>query len=337
MQKLQLSGQTFGKWLVIEEVQSEKKGTFWKVKCTGCNITETVVSGSSLSKSRTTQCKACATRETQPSQHLVKHGMTESTEYTSWEGMIERCYNMNKKGYKNYGGRGIQVCDRWKETFENFLSDMSLKPSKEYSIDRIDVNGNYEPGNCRWATVKEQSINKSNTRFVEYQGEKVTLVKLAERFNVPYKNLLHRINKGWTVERAIISDRNQALTDKFGTTVDLTTISLPPEITPRLVKQRLIRGWSIEEAIVNGVKIRQESTKISTKRIELAGQKFNLWTAVKRAEGKERLGLWLCKCECGTEQEISVTSLRNGRSTGCRQCYFKRRKENNSNKILQGE
>lgn len=91
---------------------------------------------------------------------MVTHGLTKSVEYRTWRSMKERCYNPNNKKYKDYGGRGIKVCDRWLNNFENFHADMGPRPSKEYSLDRIDNNGDYMPTNCKWATIIEQRRNQ---------------------------------------------------------------------------------------------------------------------------------------------------------------------------------
>lgn len=118
--------------------------------------------GFSLKNGNTISC-GCYNKEI-----ITKHGMYKTPEYSAYIQMKQRCYNPNSKRYKNYGERGIIVCHRWLESFENFLEDMGKKPSKNHSIDRININGNYEASNCRWATDYEQRSNKQNTIIIEY-------------------------------------------------------------------------------------------------------------------------------------------------------------------------
>jgi hypothetical protein len=143
--------------LLITEIIS---GRYKKVKCIcDCGNTGTYYL-CNLKSGKTKSC-GCLYNETRVGNY--KHGGTGTREYSIWKAMKRRCYNKNVKDYPNYGGRGIIVCDRWLNSFENFISDMGKKPSAEYSIDRIDVNGNYEPSNCRWATPKEQRLNQRKT------------------------------------------------------------------------------------------------------------------------------------------------------------------------------
>jgi hypothetical protein len=130
-------------------------------------------------------------------------------EYYAWQGMKARCYNLNDAGYCNYGGRGITVCDRWINSFENFLLDMGLAPSKKHSIDRRDVHGNYTPNNCRWATRHEQSVNKRTNRLLAFNGVTMTLSEWASKKNISYTTLVRRVNVGWPIHRLFSRPRKQ--------------------------------------------------------------------------------------------------------------------------------
>jgi len=124
------------------------------------------------------------------------HGLTGSPEYQAWKNMIRRCYNKNASSYHRYGGRGITVCTRWRESFQKFLSDMGYRPSTKHSLDRHpNNNGNYEPNNCRWATWTEQARNTSQNRLITAFGKTLTAIEWSEQMGIDYRRLWARIDK----------------------------------------------------------------------------------------------------------------------------------------------
>lgn len=133
------------------------------------------------------------------------HGMTNSKVYYTYRAMLSRCLSENDSNYHNYGGRGISVCDRWRSDrgFEAFYEDMGDPPSPKHTLEREDVNGNYDPSNCRWATMAEQARNKRNTVRIEYGGVTRTLQEWADELQVRYKALHHRLSRGWSIERML--------------------------------------------------------------------------------------------------------------------------------------
>jgi len=128
--------------------------------------------------------------------------MSNTSIYKTWQGMKERCSNPGHKDYHNYGGRGIKVCDRWLESFENFYADMGDKP-QGMTLDRIEVNGNYEPNNCRWASHTEQGQNRRNNVRLTYNGETKTLRQWAETYDKKLGGILDRYYEGHSAERVI--------------------------------------------------------------------------------------------------------------------------------------
>lgn len=127
-------------------------------------------------------------------------------EYRVWAGMKSRCSNQNDDNYPNYGGRGVTVCERWVQSFEDFLADMGPRPSMDHSLDRYpDNNGNYEPGNCRWATSKEQSNNRRSSRFIVVKGETMTVAEAAEKAGINYLTFIDRVNRGLTDDELLKS------------------------------------------------------------------------------------------------------------------------------------
>lgn len=131
-----------------------------------------------------------------------KHGYSsrgggKRLEYRIWCAMKARCSNHNNDRYHRYGGRGIKVCERW-NVFENFIADMKDAPSEKHSIDRINNDGNYEPSNCRWATIYEQSNNKISNVFIEYNGERLTTAQWARKIGIPQHRIASRVRKGYS-------------------------------------------------------------------------------------------------------------------------------------------
>lgn len=185
MKKLNLIGEKFNRLLVLSEMPIRNMKTYWKCKCDCGNII--TVQGSALTTDQTQSCE-CLQKE-RASVASFKHKLTQSTEYYSWTNMKTRCLNPNSQDYADYGGRGIRICETWKDDFLKFLSDMGKKPSKKHSLDRIDVNGNYCPENCRWAIPFVQTRNKRSNRWLEHNGLKMILQDWAEYFGIDQGNL----------------------------------------------------------------------------------------------------------------------------------------------------
>lgn len=211
-------GMKFVRWTVHSSAGNRNSRAYWNCKC-DCG-TERAVDGRELRRGKTKSC-GCLRDELASVMHRRPEGVqlpmyvTHKAEFSAWQSLIQRCENDNNPGYHNYGGRGIQTCHRWtsgdgdKSGFECFLSDMGPRPSAEYSIDRINNDGNYEPGNCRWATRQEQHSNRRDNFIVEYCGENVTITEACKRAGVAVKTIKFRLRKGWSIERALFEPANQ--------------------------------------------------------------------------------------------------------------------------------
>jgi hypothetical protein len=183
--------------------------------------------------------------------HCVGH--KRSSEMGSWRAMIQRCTNSNHKDWHSYGGRGITVCDRWLHSFEFFLQDMGLKPDTTYSIDRIDVNGNYEPYNCRWASTEEQSMSRRDTRKLTFNNKTLNLKQWSKIVQIPYNILRQRYDLKWTPEKILTTQpikKSPPITITYKEQViTLTELSKITNIKRRTIYSRLQKGWSIEDIV----------------------------------------------------------------------------------------
>jgi hypothetical protein len=197
-----LKGMKFGRLSVVEYAGRQGKQSRWKCSC-DCGEIKTV-QGNNLSAGHTKSC-GCFNKEMTLKAH-TKHGDSGSPEHSAWRMMIHRCQNPANNQYPNYGGRGINVCDRW-QSYEEFLKDMGRRPTPVHSIDRIDNSAGYSPVNCRWATKKEQSRNTRSNRLVTHNAVTRCLTEWAELSGLNVNTLRSRLRLGWTFERAITTPK----------------------------------------------------------------------------------------------------------------------------------
>jgi hypothetical protein len=209
-----IPGEQFGLWTVLERGRTENGKC--KHLCVCKCGTRRWVDGKNLRQGVSASC-GCA----EPAKRQCPHGESRqngkgSPEYRSWRAMRSRCYEQRSVGFPNYGGKGIVVCERWRSSYENFLTDMGRKPTPEHTIDRKDPNLSYTCGhcgecslngwtaNCRWADDKTQRNNRTNSKFLEFQGKCQTMAQWAEELGLSKKTLKARLGKyRWDVERAL--------------------------------------------------------------------------------------------------------------------------------------
>lgn len=200
-----ISGQRFGRLLVLERAGVDSgRSVLWACLCE-CG-TKTVIRGKSLRAGSSQSC-GCLRKERAAaanSSRLLKHGETvggNSRTYRIWTNMVSRCTNQKFDTYPYYGGRGISVCDRWL-TFSNFLEDMGRAPGR-LTLDRIDSMGDYEPGNCRWASKDIQANNTRRNVVIEWHGEKRTMSQWCHQLGLSVGTVHSRLKRGWSADRAL--------------------------------------------------------------------------------------------------------------------------------------
>ena len=197
-----LTGRRFGRLTALEVIRGARK-LHWLCLCV-CGK-ETIVSKCNLVTAHTKSCGCLSVEATKKAN--TKHGHNKtgkpSSEYTTWASMIQRCTNPKTTRFENHGGRGITICSRWLNSFENFLADMGLKPFQKAQLDRENNNGNYEPGNCRWVTRLVNAGNKRNTIVIIYQGEAKTISEWSKAVGIKASTLRDRYHQGWSHSRML--------------------------------------------------------------------------------------------------------------------------------------
>lgn len=195
-----LTGQRFGRLVALRQTRLRERTAHECICDCGNTI---VVRSHSLIEGNTSSC-GCLVRDL-ISKRTRKHLDTKSVEHITWRRMKVRCQNPKDKSFANYGGRGIKVCDRWLNDYSAFLADMGRRPSPRHSLDRKDVNGDYEPSNCRWATMLEQNNNRRSNRLVEFNGVLVSIAEAVRRSgssSTPFM-VVNRLNNGWSLHDAL--------------------------------------------------------------------------------------------------------------------------------------
>ncbi len=192
------TGKTFGRWTVVEYAGRKGKKASWRCRCECGN--EKVVLGYYLRSGESSSC-GCYNRDVTAARNY-RHGQSDTKLYDVWTKIIARCENQKDKAYPWYGGRGVSVCSRWRNSFTDFAEDMGEKPTPRHTVERVDTNGNYCPENCVWATYKQQARNTRRNHLLTCLGETKCIAEWAEITGIKYSVIHDRISRGWPPEKA---------------------------------------------------------------------------------------------------------------------------------------
>jgi hypothetical protein len=197
-----LTGQVFGRLTAVERVAGQPGyRTRWRCRCE-CGVIKSI-EPANLKSGRIRSCGCLQKEQQETGGTNLTHGMRDSSEYATWCAMKRRCRNPSESSYQYYGGRGIVVCPEWLDNFERFYADMGPRPEGT-TLDRFpDKNGNYEPGNCRWATDTEQANNMRSNVLLVHDGRSLTMMEWSKETGLSYHMIRLRLRRGWTVERAL--------------------------------------------------------------------------------------------------------------------------------------
>jgi hypothetical protein len=198
-----LRGHRSGRLVAIQPIRRLGRHIVWSCQCDCGKRSE--VSAQSLVR-RTTKSCGCFKRELAAEnsrRRMTTHGRSGTLEYGIWSTIIDRCENQKSRSYADYGARGIAMCSEWRQSFERFIHDMGPRPSANHSVERIDNDKGYSPGNCRWATSVEQGANKRNNRILSFRGEQKTISQWSRVLGVSPASIRSRLGRGWTVDQTL--------------------------------------------------------------------------------------------------------------------------------------
>ena len=244
---IDMTGNRYASLIALRPSGSAKSGDLkWQFRC-DCG-SEFEANGYYARSGKIISCKKCGLERTRIAS--VKHGLSETPEFYIWTGIHTRCYNQNATSYKNYGARGVVICDRWKDSFENFLLDMGERPSNNHSIDRIDNDGNYSPENCKWSTPKEQANNKRNNVKVTIDGVTKNISAWKHEFGMNVSAASFRRVHGLSGRNKAISTVRQIVYGGVSDTI--SGWSKRTGIKPTTIAMRINYGWTMERTLTHG-------------------------------------------------------------------------------------
>jgi lambda repressor-like predicted transcriptional regulator len=245
-----------------------------------CECGETaVVNGANLRNGKTRSCCRSCGGST--------HGMADTPEYNCWIGFKGRCYNHNTTRFHRYGGRGITVCDRWLESFENFFEDMGPMPFKGASIGRLDNDGPYCPDNCRWETLEQQANNTSKSHYLTHNGETLTVAQWARKLGLNAGTIYVRLARGKSIEAALATAHEVKTITYNGETLSLHEWSRKTGISACALRSRLKAGWPLKQVLATPSTLRRRLLTYNGESMCLAA--WSRKTGLKRTTITQRL------------------------------------------------
>jgi len=248
---IDLTGQTFERWLVIEraDMKTTDGKTLWRCRC-ACGTLRSVRE-KSLRQGTSRSCGCWAKEQT--GQRVRTHGLSHLPEYWAWHNMCRRCTRPDDPAFPLYGGRGITVCPAWQKSFVQFYGDVGPRPSPKHSIERRDNDLGYTKDNAYWALANIQNRNKRSNRLLTFQGQTLCVRDWADMLGTRHQYLYARLKKGWSVEDTLtipIPQKQYTLITLHGITKNLRQWCTFYGQYPSTVRKRMKNGWSIEGALI---------------------------------------------------------------------------------------